>query len=98
MRIFNAKLSGTPAGGTFQGNITSLNCLCHNVIVDPTTSNTQYDFQIINPDSQVIFERTSETGTLSELTSLPLYGNYTLKILNATVDEPFAINLVSRED
>lgn len=98
MRIFNGKLSGTPSGGVFQGNITNLNCLCHNVIVKPVTSTTQYDFQIINPDNQIIFERTSETGTLSEITTLPLYGTYTLKISSATVDEGFAISLVSRED
>ena len=98
MRIFNGKLSGTTVGGTFEGNITHLNCLVQNVIVVPETSTTEYDFQIINPDGAVIYERTDEVGTLSELIQLPMLGAYTLKILNATVDEDFSFTLVARED
>ena len=98
MRIFNGKLSGTVVGGTFSGNVTHLNCLTHNVIVVPETQTTQYDFQIINPDGAIVFETTGITGTLSELTILPMLGNYTLKILNATVDEDFSFTLVARED
>jgi hypothetical protein len=98
MRIFNGKLSGTVSGGTFSGNVTHLNCLVHNIIVAPETSTTEYDFQIINPDGNVIYERTDEVGTLSELIQLPMLGNYTLKILNATVDEDFSFTLVARED
>jgi len=98
MRIFNGKLSGTTVGGAFEGNITHLNCLTHNVIVVPETLITQYDFQIINPDGAIVFETTGIIGTLSELTILPMLGNYTLKILNATVDEDFSFTLVARED
>lgn len=98
MRIYNAKLTGATVGGLFQGNLTHLNCLCQNIIVTPTTASTTYDVKIINPDNSVIYERTSETGTLSEVTAIPLLGTYTISILNATADENFIICLVSRED
>lgn len=98
MRIYNAKLTGATVGGLFQGNFTHLNCLCQNIIVTPTTPSTTYDVRIMNPDNSVIYERTSETGTLSEVTAIPLLGTYTVSILNATNDENFIICLVSRED
>jgi hypothetical protein len=98
MRIYNGKIVGTASSGTFSANLTNLNCLCHNIIIKPATETTQYSFKIINPDSAVIFDRVSETGTLSEVTTMPLYGTYTLTIYDSTVDEEFIINLVSRED
>jgi len=98
MRIFNGKLSGETSGGIFQGNITNLNALCQQILVSPATETTQYTFKVINPDNKVIFERTSEVGSLAELTQLPLIGTYTFNISSATADELFEICLVSRED
>jgi len=98
MRIFNGKLSGATSGGFFQGNITNLNCLCHQILVSPVSNTTQYDVQILNQDNKIIYERTSEIGQLAELTELPMLGTYTINILNATADESFSICLVARED
>lgn len=98
MRIYNAKLTGATVGGLFQGNLTHLNCLCYNILVTPATASTTYDVKITNPDGLVIYERTSETGTISEVTTLPLLGTYTVDIMSATADEEFIICLVSRED
>lgn len=98
MIIFNAKLTGTASGGAFSGNLTHLNCLCQNIIVTPETETTQYDIQITNPDGSVIYERTSEVGTLSEITAIPMLGTYTINISSATVDEDFIICLVAREE
>jgi len=98
MRIFNAKLTGATVGGTFQGNLSHLNCLCYNIIVTPATETTIYDIKIVNPDGTNIYERTSETGTLSDITMLPFLGTYTITISNATADENFIICLVSREE
>lgn len=97
MRIFNAKLKGNVVGGYLQGNITNLNCICHQILISPSTNTTQYDFQIVNPDDVIIFDSISTVGPITELTALPLIGTYTFKILNSTKDESFSICLVSNE-
>ncbi len=98
MRIFNAKLSGATSYGIFQGNITNLNCLVHQILVYPTSSDTIYSFRIVNPMGQTIFENTGEVGPLAELETLPLLGTYTFRVFNSTKDENFNICLVARED
>jgi len=98
MRIFNGKLFGSTVGGIFQGNITNLNILAHHLIIKPESETTEYDFQIISPDDELIFERTTEVGTMSDLEQIPFLGTYTFKILNATKDEAFRISIMGREE
>jgi hypothetical protein len=97
MTIHAETLTGSTASGTLSVNTTTLNVLMRNVLVKPATSTTTYDVKITNGSSIVVYERTSETGTLSEETALPLRGIYTVTISNATADEAFTIQLVSQE-
>lgn len=70
--------------------------LCHQILVEPNTSTTQYDFSLTDSGSTVVFSQTSEVGKLNELITLPLSGGYTLSIDNATVDEDFSVLIVVR--
>lgn len=93
MLIHTAQLEGICSSGTFAMNTLSLRGLCHNIVVKPTTESTIWSIKIENRISAVVYERTSETGTLSEFTQLPLRGIYTITINNSTADESFIIQL-----
>ncbi len=85
----------TASSGSASDTFTSQG-LCHQVLVKPATSSTQYDFSLTDSNSEVVFKRTSEVGTLNELVTLPLTGAYTAAIDNATVDEAHKISIVVR--
>jgi len=70
--------------------------LCHQILVKPATSSTQYDFSITDVGDVVVFESTSEVGTMNELITLPLFGAFTIAIANATVDEDHTVLMVIR--
>jgi len=70
--------------------------LCHQILVEPTTSSTQYDLSITDSGSTKVFEQTGEEGTVNELVILPLSGAYTITLANATVDEDFTVLIVVR--
>ena len=70
--------------------------LCHQILIKPTTSSTQYDISLVDSSSVTVFEATSETGTINELLILPLIGAYTLSIDSATVDEDFTVLMIVR--
>lgn len=61
--------------------------ICLQILVEPTTSSTQYDISITDSSDTVVFSRVDETGTFNELLGLPLAGTYTFSIDNATNDE-----------
>jgi len=85
--------TGTAASGSFTVNTQFLSGILGQVIVEPTTSTTQYDISITDKESIKIYERTSEIGTIAEEVLLPVYGIYTISISNATVDEAFTVKL-----
>jgi hypothetical protein len=69
---------------------------CQQVFVKPATSTTQYDVTLTDSDSLVVFERTSEVGTLNDFITLPVSGAYTISIANATVDESHKVLVAVR--
>lgn len=91
MLIHTEQLEGTAVSGTFALNTPNMRGLCHNFVVKPETEITIWSIKIENAAAAVVYERTSETGTLSELISLPLRGIYTVTIYDSTVDEDFII-------
>lgn len=97
MLINIRKFSETASTGTISTNTPALRGMCRQILVEPATSSTTYDIKITNPDDITVYERISETGTLSELIDLPLRGIHTIIISNATVDELFLIQLVINE-
>lgn len=97
MLIHSEQLEGTCATGTFSINTANLRGLCHQIVVKPTTESTVYSIKITNAASAVIYDRVSETGTLSELISLPLRGIYTVTVYDSTVNEDFTIQVIIEE-
>jgi hypothetical protein len=69
---------------------------CQQILVNPTTSTTQYDVTMTDSGSIDIFSRTSEESTMNEFVTLPVSGTYTFAIDNATVDEAFDVLIVVR--
>ena len=96
MVISKVSQSGTTVSGTVSVNLGAPAMgLVRQIVVDPATDSTTFDFAILNPQSIIIFERISETGTFSEmLTGLPMIGIYTLRIQSATNDEAFTFDLM----
>ena len=72
------------------------------IIIKPTTSDTQFDFKITDKNSLDIMEETNWTGKYSNVdaNSIPqyVYGSFTLTISNATNDEAFTVLLVFSEE
>ena len=87
----------TTSSGSASINTRPIRGLCHQIIIKPTTETTQYTFYIVNSDGAEIYTRTSETGTLSDLESIPVRGIYTLYLTDATKDEKFNIQLLVEE-
>ena len=85
----------TTSTGTVSGSFTS-NGICHQIIVKPTTSSTQYDFKITNSLNMDIYSVDSEVGKWNDLLTLPMVGIYTYTIDNATADEDFTVVLEVR--
>ncbi len=85
----------TASSGSASDTFNSLG-ICHQIIVKPATSTTQYDISLTDPGSLVVFKRTSEVGTLNELITLPMVGAYTISIDNATVDEAHKVYIAVR--
>jgi hypothetical protein len=97
MLIDTQKLTPTITSGSGAGNTAHIRGLVKHIVVKPTTETTTYDISIVNPLGAKIYERLSETGTMSELTDIPVNGIYTISIENSTVDEVISIQIMIRE-
>ena len=97
MLIDHQQLTGSTSSGSLAKNTAYIRGLVREVIVKPATETTIYDVKITNPLSANIYERTSETGSLAEINSIPVNGIYTVTISNATKDEAFTIQLITQE-
>ena len=97
MSILNNRIikTLTASSGSASDTFTS-HGLCHQILVKPATSTTQYDVSLTDVGSVVVFKRTSEVGTMNELITLPLAGAYTVSIDNATVNEDHTVLIVVR--
>lgn len=96
--IHQEQLKLTTSAGSASGNTTKLMGICNQVLVKPGTSSTTYDIQLVNSQGIVVYERTSETGTLSEFVIMPMTGIYTVSLSNATNNELFIIQFLIHED
>lgn len=70
--------------------------ICHQILVKPATSSTQYDVSLTDTNSIVVFNNTDEVGTMNEFIALPVSGAYTISVDNATADEAFTVLIVIR--
>ncbi len=94
IQIHHEKLDGSTSAGTLALNTRKFEGILGNVIIEPASESTIYTVQLINAFSAVVYERTSEEGSMSEELRLPVSGIYTVNIIEATNDEAFKILLV----
>ena len=97
MLISTKQIVETTSSGIILKNTNALRGLCHQIIVYPESDDTIYDIYMTNNAGAVVYERTSEVGTMSEFITMPVLGVYTIKIENATKDEQFKIQLCIQE-
>jgi len=87
----------TAAAGAVSVNTKNINGILSYLYVKSASSDTEYDFQILDADGRIIRTYTDETGTIRDDQALPLDGKYTLKILNSSADETFDILMMIEE-
>lgn len=87
----------TPSSGTATASLTLTDGVMKQLFIKPATSTTTYDVKLTDLNSLDVYEEQDVTGTLSDLTEFPIYGNMTLTIFNASADEAFQYLLVSKE-
>jgi len=83
--------------GTWNGNTVAINGLLQQILVKPTTSNTEYDFYLTDDKNRIIYNQSDITGTLNDEVNIPFNGVYTMTLENATRDEAFEVSLSVRE-
>ena len=77
----------TAASGTASATIKTKGDRLFQVLVKAATGSTTFDVKLVDIYGFNVYEVTSITGEHSELLDLPTYGNYTMTISNASVDE-----------
>jgi len=97
MLIDHQKLSITASSGSGAANTNSIRGIVRQIIVKPHTDSTSYNITLTNYMSVIVYERTSETGELAEINSIPVNGIYTVTISSATRDELFEVYLITQE-
>lgn len=86
------KYTTTISGGSASINTDQLKGRIEQIIVTPTTSTTAYDFSLIDRDGDILYSRTTETGTVNDGTAnLPVgmdsLERLTIRFSNSTANE-----------
>ena len=72
------------------------NALLKQIIINPETSSTTYDFEVVDVNDYVYYSETDCSGEFNQLVDVPVYGNVTVNIKNSSVDENYNIILTFR--
>ena len=89
----------TSSGTGFFKTDHSLRGLIWQIIIDPTTSTTKFDFTLLDSNGDSVLDWVSEVGSTNSGFGLeiPVSGYYTFKILNSTANENFRIRFTVKE-
>lgn len=87
----------TTSAGTAAITLPFVDGILSHVFIQPATSTTTYDVKLTDIHSLDVFLETDVTNVLSDTTQMPIFGNMTLTIENASADEMFNYLIVSRE-
>jgi hypothetical protein len=79
----------TASGGSASATVAILQGVLKQLFVESATTTTTFDVNLVDIHSLTVYEFNDITGVLNEHIDLPAYGNYTLNIANASVDENF---------
>jgi hypothetical protein len=66
--------------------------------VKPTTSSTQYDFEVIDQYGLSFYSIQNQTGELEEVMEIPSITNLSLNITNSSADEDFEVLFIFRDE
>lgn len=98
MFLYRFTTSGITAAGDLSLNTNNIaGSLCYQVFVKSSSSNTVFDFKIIDKYDHPIKGFTNQTNLINDLTPFPIEGMCTLMLENATHDEPFDIMICCLE-
>jgi hypothetical protein len=93
----------TPTSGTWSYTLSSEFILCtrertiNQMLVRATTDTTTFDFQVTDANGALIRQFNACTGVTNDVTPTPVTGDFTISILNASVDEPFSVLIKIRD-
>lgn len=96
--IVRYKTSQTPVSGTISWNTDDLRGVMRQLLVNPATSTTTYDFRLVDDDSITAFEKKGCKGTLNIITPMGLWGIYTARIHGSSQDEEFKVSIRYQEE
>lgn len=95
--VHQEKYTVTASSGSAAQTIVAGGNICYDIFVKATTSTTTFDVSLTDIYDNVVYVRSDVTGELNEQLQKLTYGNWTLSIDNASVDEDFKILLLFRE-
>jgi len=95
--VSNIRGTVTPVLGSVQKNIQSGAGLCYQIFIKADTSTTTFDVSLTDVFGNVTYVVQNITGQLNSLNVIPCYGNWTLSIDNASVDEEFTYCFIFRD-
>jgi len=93
--IYAVVINTNASAGIFAFNTLPIRAgICKHVLVASASSDTTFDFKIIDSDSDIVYdtERREKTATfvLDDEVNIPMAGGiYTLRLYNASTDETF---------
>lgn len=85
------------SGGVSETSTTKIRGILMHIIIRANSDDTTFDFQLYDDDSVVIFERNDVDGGINEQVMIPVEGEYTLSITQASANETFRIYFMIRE-
>lgn len=88
----------TPSSGTVSRTFEFSSIDIRQLIITSATSSTTFDVILTNDNDVEVYKMINATGGIHELFSVPINGNCTLTVENASVDEVFTYYLSGIED
>lgn len=88
----------TAALGTISVTIPAVDGKCVLLHVSSATATTTFDVRLTDRFSINVLDDTDATGTYNQLMQMPVYGNFTLTVRNASVNELFTYLIVIQEN
>jgi len=93
MLVYEQQGTITPSAGTANVSLTFSAGEAKILVITSATSTTTFDVKLINTFNAEVFRSENCTGTLVENMSIPIRGNATLTIYNASANELFTYYL-----
>ena len=87
----------TASAGTASVTIPVTDGICRLLRIAPATATTTFDVRITDRFSLNILDDENATGLYNQFVDLPCYGNFTLTVRNASVNEAFTYLVVIQE-